>query len=169
MRRRLSKSGEGRALEAELGYDTGTTNSSWRFSTPPTRFLFQTIKSICGEGSEFCKRKRTRVGKLGGAYGAQRTSLTNSRPGAAFTFYSRRQNRHPAQNGFLKIAKFPAFRNRALRNSRKNPAEKNSRSAQRKNPRRQRASSAWRLGKHIRSTADSKSSQPSNISISSFV
>lgn len=35
--------------------------------------------------------------------------------------------------------------------------------------RRQRASSAWRLGKHMRSTADSKSSQPSRISISSFV
>lgn len=124
MRRRLSKSGEGRALEAELGYDTGTTNSSWRFSTPPTRFLSQTIKSICGEASEFCKRKRTRVGKLGGAYGAQRASLTNSRPGGSFHIYSRRQNRHPAQNGFLKIAKFPAFRNRALRNSRKNPAQK---------------------------------------------
>lgn len=35
--------------------------------------------------------------------------------------------------------------------------------------RRQRASSAWRFGKHMRSTADSKSSQPSRISISSFV
>ena len=115
MRRRLSKSGGGLALEAELGYDTGTTNSSWRFSTLPTRFLSQTIKSICGGASELRRRTRTRVGKLGGAYGAQRISLTNSRPGGSFHIYFRRQNRHPAQNGFLKIAKFPAFRNRALK------------------------------------------------------
>lgn len=84
MRRRLSKSGGGLALEAELGYDTGTTNSPWRFSTPPTRFLSQTIKSICGGASELCKRTRTRVGKLGGDVWSPEDLLNELAPGGSF-------------------------------------------------------------------------------------